>query len=319
MGKKWNAVIIILISLGVIYFVNGENIFAANFPEKPIRIIVPFPPGSGVDADTRGIAPYLQKYLGVPITIENVPGADGRIGLTKAWKASPDGYTLIVHTSTMSMMGEAVFTCEYRVLDFSRIFSWTSFNLALVVNSESWKNMDEFVKSARTRTLSAGMPGIGSPSHLMGLILVDGLGIKVNWVPFGGGAEAITALAGKHIDFASAATTTALPLVKAKKIRALLIMADEKDSVFPEIPISKDLGYTFPSIPTLRGIDGPPKIEMSKIKILEAAVVKAIKDPDYLVFAKRRMTDIIPLNHVEYQKALERQNKEVEKYKRFFR
>ena len=319
MWKKWNLVIIALISLGVIYFGNVKNIFAANFPEKPIKIIVPFSPGSGIDAEARGIAPYLQKNLGVTVTIENIPGADGRIGLTRAWKANPDGYTYVMHTTTMSLIGEALFNPEYRVLDFSRIFSWTSFNQVLVVNNDSWKNLDEFTKAARTSTLSVGMPGRGSASHLMGLILVDGLGIKVNWVPFDGGAGAITALAGKHIDFASVATTTALPLVKANKLRPLLVLADQKDPVFPEIPISKDLGYQFPSIPTLRGIDGPPKMEMSKIKVIEAAFAKSIKEPDYVAFAKRRMTDLIPLYHEAYQKAIERQHKEVEKYKGYFK
>lgn len=319
MGKKWNLVIIVLISFGVGCFLNVANISAANFPEKPIKIIVPFGPGSGVDAEARGIAPYLQKNLGVTVTIENVPGADGRIGLTKAWKADPNGYTFVIHTATMSLIGEALFNPEYRVRDFSRIFSWTSFNQVLVVNTESWKNWDEFIKAARTRTLSLGMPGRGSASHLMGLILVDGLAVKVNWVPFDGGAGAITALAGKHIDFASVATTTALPMVRANKLRPLLVLADEKDPVFPDISISKDLGYSFPSIPTLRGIDGPPKMAMEKIKIIEAAVAKAIKEPDYIAYAKRKMTDIIPLDHEEYQKAIERQYKEIQKYKGFFK
>ncbi len=317
--EKKCSLIFVLIILGMCYGGNSGNIFAAAFPEKPIKIIVPFAPGSGVDGEARTIAPYLQKNLGVTVSVENVPGADGRIGLTKVWKTEPTGYTLVVHTSTMSLIGEALFQPEYRVLDLSRIFSWTSFNQVLVVSTESWKNFDEFVKGARSRTLSVGMPGRGSASHLMGLILVDGLGIKVNWVPFDGGAGAITALAGKHIDFASVATTTALPMVRAKKLRPLLVLADEKDPVFPEIPISKDLGYSFPSIPTLRGIDGPPKMDMSSVKIIEAAVAKAVKEPDFIAASKKRMTDIVPLYHEGYQKALERQHKEIEKYKSFFK
>lgn len=320
MRRKYFLAIIVSIGLWLIFPIKGgEKVLGADFPEKPIKVIVPFGPGSGVDTEARGIVPYVEKHIGKQVVIENVSGADGKIGLTKVWKAKPDGYTLVIHTTTMSLIGEALFNPEYRIVDFSRIFSWSLFNQALVVNIEKWKTLDEFINAGRERPLSIGMPGRGSASHLMGLILVDGLGIKVNWVPFDGGTQAVTALAGKHIDFASVATTTALPLVKAGKLRPLLVLGDQKDYVFPDIPLAKELGYKFPVIPAIRGVDGPPKMALSIIRIIEGAFAKAVKEQGYIAWAQNRMVDIVPLNHEEYQRAIETQKKEVEKYKGFLK
>jgi tripartite-type tricarboxylate transporter receptor subunit TctC len=144
---------------------------------------------------------------------------------------------------------------------------------------------------------------------------VDSLRIKVNWVPFDSGQDAITALAGKHIDFATVGTTIALPLVKAGKLKPLLVFANDKDMVYPDVSSAREMGYHFSAMPMIRGVDGPPKIPMSVIKVLEDAFAKAIKDPNYVTWAQKRMIEIAPLNHEEYQKAIEEQMREIEKYK----
>jgi tripartite-type tricarboxylate transporter receptor subunit TctC len=307
--------IIVFLGLGVISLFEGDKGFCDTFPDKPIKVIVYQAAGSGTDVEARGILPYVQKQLGVSITIENVPGAGGKIGLTRVWKAKPDGYTLVVHTTTQSLMGEILFNPEYRIADFSHVFSWSLTNQVLVVNSENWKTHNEFIKDAKARVLSAGIPGRGTSAHLMGLILVDSLRIKVNWVPFDSGQDAITALAGKHIDFAAVGTTIALPLVKAGKLKPLLVFADGKDMVYPDVSSAREMGYNFAVMPMIRGVDGPPQIPMPVIKVLEDAFAKAIKDPHYVTWAQNRMIEIAPLNHKEYQKAIEEQMREIEKYK----
>jgi len=220
-----------------------------------------------------------------------------------------------MQTTTMSLIGEYLLNPEYRMLDFSYIFSWSRTNQVLVVNKEGYKTLDEFAKAARERLLSAGIPGRGSTGHLCGLILVDAMGIKVNWVPFDGAGEALTALAGKHIDFAVVSATAALPLVKAGKLNSLLVLANSKDIVFPDIPLPKDVGYNISIIPIVRGMSGPPKMEAGVIKILEEAFFKVVKETDYLAWSKKRMIDIVSLNHEEYRKAIENQQREIEEYK----
>jgi tripartite-type tricarboxylate transporter receptor subunit TctC len=315
MERKFHPGILFFLCFCLILFFGEGKVFSAKFPEKPVKFIVGFAPGSGIDFEARGIAPYVQKYLGVSATIENISGADGKIGLTKAWKSNPDGYTLAIHTTTMTLLGEIFLNPEYRVADFSHIYSWSLTNTVLVVQSEKWKTFDELVQDARKRPVSVGMAGRGSSTHLNSIILWHGLGIKVNWVPFDGAGEALTALAGGHIDIVAAATTSAFPLVKAGKIRPLLVLANSKDIVYPDVPLAKDLGYKHTFVSMIRGADGPPKMEARVIKILEEAFSKAVKDPGYMQWANNRMMEIIPLNSAEYGKMIETQQKEIEKFR----
>ena len=315
MGRSFFCALALLSSLVVI----GSEALAATFPEKPITVIVNFSPGAGIDVDARGIVPYVQKHLGTRVTIENVAGADGKIGLTRVWRAKPDGYTVIIHTTTLTLIGERIADTEYRFSDFTHIFSWCQTNQVLVVNSEKWKNLDEFLAAARERPVSAGVPGRGTAAHLSGLIFVNAVGIKVNWVPFDGSGEALTALAGNHIDFASVASTSPLSLVRAGKLRPLVVFANKPDVVFPDTPLSKDLGYKFATVPGIRGIDGPPRMDPAAVKAIEAAFAKAVKEPDYLNWAKKRMVDVISLGQEEYSKAIEGQIVEIERYKSFFK
>ena len=308
--------ILLLLCLGLLFpFYGADQVLGADYPKKTIRIIVPFPPGAGIDMEARGIAPMLQKHLGVQVSVENVPGADGRIGFTKFWKAEPNGYTLSIHTVVSTLAKERILNTEFRVSEFSHICSWSRTNCVLVVNSEKWKTFDEFKKAGQKDMLNGGISGRGTASHLNGLILVDGLDIKVNWVPFQGGAQALTALAGNHIDFSIVATTSGQPLVKAGKLRALLVLADGKDMVFPDVPVPKDLGLKFPIISVIRGAEGPPKMSPEIVKILEGAFAKAVKEPEYQSWSKSRMIETVFLGSQEYRKTVEIQQKEIDRYK----
>ncbi len=305
----------ILLCLGWVLPLDGDKAFGADYPAKSIKIIVPFPPGAGIDMEARGIAPFLQKHLGVQVSVENVPGGDGRIGFTKFWRSEPNGYTLTIHTLISTLTKERIFNTEFHVGEFSHICSWSRTNTVMVVNSEKWKTFDEFQKAARKEMLNGGISGRGTASHLNGLIFADGLSIKVNWVPFEGGAQALTAVAGKHIDFSMVATTSAQPLVKAGKLRALVVMADGKDMVFPDVPLPKNLGLNFPIISMIRGADGPPKMSPAIIKILEDAFAKSVKEPEYQSWTQSRMIESLFLGSKEYGRATEIQQKEIDRYK----
>ncbi len=311
----WRVVVAVLLAV----ILSGNKALAAGFPEKPVKFIIGFSAGAGIDIEARGLAPYVQKHLGARVIIENVPGANAKVALTKIWRANPDGYNVMIHTTTMSIIGEYMLNPEYRIADFAHIFSWSISNQVLTVNSEVFKNFDEFLKEARKRTLSAGTPGLGTASHLNGLMLADGLGIKVNWVPFDGSGAALTALAGKHIDFCSTATTSPLSLVKAGKLNALVVLANEKDIVFPNVPLAKDLGFNFPVVPMLRGADAPPKTPRAVIKKLEDAFTKAVREPEYLAWAQKRMMETVPLDGAGYGQAIVKQQRDVEKYKSFLK
>ncbi|MFB3887462.1 MAG: tripartite tricarboxylate transporter substrate binding protein [Thermodesulfobacteriota bacterium] len=315
MDRKFQPGFFSFLSLCLILLLSEGAVLGATFPSKAIKVISPGAAGSGVDMEARGITPYFEKYIKVPVIIENIVGADTRIGLTKMWKSKPDGYTLAIHTTTMTLLGEIIFNPEYQLSNFSHVYSWSLTNTVLVVQSEKWKTFDELVQDARKRALSVGMAGRGTSTHLNGIILWNGLGIKVNWVPFDGAGQALTALAGGHIDVVAAGTTSALSLVNAGKVRPLLVLANNKDIVFPNVPLAKDLGHPYPFLAMIRGVDGPPKIDGGVIKALGEAFDKASRDPGYIQWANNRMMEIIHFGPQEYGKMIETQKKEAEKFK----
>ena len=273
----------------------------AGYPAKTIRFIVPYAVGSGIDINARGIAPYLKKHLGVQVLIENRPGADGRLGVTEAWKAKPDGYTLINPAMPIPLISEKLYSVAYKTREFTHIFAWSKDNIALVVNTETWKTPEEFIAAAQNKTLSCGITGTASVSQIAGLSLGETANFQpVNWVPFSGGAETMTALAGRHIDFGITTTSSARALVDAGKIRPLLIFADEKDPMFPNAPLSKDIGLRLTAMPTVRGVMAPPGLSPQIVAVLEQAFAKAIQEPEFLAWAQRVRVYITPMKHDQY-------------------
>lgn len=288
---------------------------SVDFPKKAIKIVACAGVGGGEDTEARGIAPYAQKHLGVNVLIENQTGAGGKIAFEKFQRTEPDGYTLITYTFPKSIVIEYLDKTNYRTKDYTPVFAWSRGSLFLVVNSETWKTFDEFLKAAKARTLSGGISGRGSSSHLAGLLLVDGLGLKVNWVPYEGAAEGTAALAGKHLDFTIALPASVFSMIRAGKLRPLLMLSDRRDPFFPDVPTPKDLGYSIPSIPTIRGVEAPPNTPSSIVKVLEEAFSKAAKEPGFIEWTKKTAVVLDPLSSQEFGKVVVETYPKIEKFK----
>ena len=160
----------------------GWESIKAAFPKKPIKIIVPTGPG-GEDAEVRGIVSYIKKYLGVDVLIENIAGFWEKIAFEKFQMAEPDGYTLISYIFPKSIIVENMSKTNFRTKDLTPIFSWSVGTQLLVVPPDTYTTFDEFLKDAKTKTLTGAIPVRAGTSHLAGLLLADGLGINVNWMP----------------------------------------------------------------------------------------------------------------------------------------
>ena len=299
-----------------------ENVQAAEkekFPTKMIKVIVPQPPGASIDMEPRGFVPYLAKKLGVDVMIENMAGAGGKMGLTKVWKADPDGYTLAYHGIPQAMVIEFLFKAEYKTKEFAHVFALSNTNMVLVVHPDNWKTIEEFLKVAREKTLRGAVPSIGSVSHICGVVSGDKLGMKSNWVFFDGSGEVLTNVAGKHLDFGIVSTNSAQTLVAAGKIRPLLLYSQAPDQFFPNVPFPKKLGYTMPIVSSIRGFVAPPKTPADRVKILRDAMFKVAEDPAYLDWARKRMLEIAPLDGDKYLAETEKGYAVVDTYKNFFR
>lgn len=313
-----------LVKLFTLILISGVSLFlvcppanSVDFPKKTIKLIVTADPGGGEDTEARGVAPYLEKYLGVKMIIENQGGAGGKIAFERFQKTEPDGYTLITYTFPKSIVIELTDKVNFKSKDYTPIYAWSWSSQVLVVNAETWKTFDEFLKVAKIKTMVGGLSG--GHSTLGGLVAADELGIKVNWVPYEGASGSMAALAGKHIEFSVTVSTSALPLVEAGKLRYLVLFDNERDPYLPNVPTSKELGVNITPIPGIRGIEAPPNTPPAIVKVLEEACSKAVKEPGFIEFAKRRKMVIHLLNSHEYGKVIAEMYPIIEKYQPILR
>jgi tripartite-type tricarboxylate transporter receptor subunit TctC len=299
---------------GLVLLLACPGVWGADFPKKPVKMIVCSAAGGGEDMEARAIAPFVEKHLGVSVSIENQPGAGGKIAFEKFERTEPDGYNLIMYTFPKSIIIEYIDKTNFKTKDYTPVFAWSRGNQVLVVHADTWKTFGEFLKAAKAKSLSGGLSGRGSTVHLAGLIAVDELGIKVNWVPYEGSAGSVTALAGKHLDFTICLATSAMPLTKAGKLRPLVVFGDKRDPYLPDVPIPKELGFDMTSIPGVRGVEAPPRTPVSIVKVLEEAYGKAIKEPAFIEVAKNRQIVLHPLSSREYGQLVEATYPKVEKF-----
>jgi tripartite-type tricarboxylate transporter receptor subunit TctC len=310
-----------LITFGIVFGICSFSVMAdINYPAKPITLVVPFAAGGSTDIATRGIVTHVNKYLKVSLIIKNMPGADGTIGYNNVYGAKPDGYTLLSAPTLPMILSELSRETKFKSLEFKPIFAFVRDTLILVVNPDFCKSFDEFVKIATASTIRIGTTGGATSSGLGGIILVEKLGLKANWIPFGGGAESLTALAGKHIDAVMTITASAFSLIKAGKIRPLVIFTDKRHPKFSDVPVSRELGIDIPLLTNHIGILAPPQTSEERIKIVEEAFARAVEDKEYLEWLNKVATaELVPLSSKEYKKEIERLFTVAEKYKKYLK
>ena len=214
-------------------FVAGAHAQEVNYPTRPIRMVVPFPPGGSVDVTARLVAVQLQERFGQPITIENRPGAVGTIG---------------AHTIVPALMASIPFDAAR---DFAAVSLLASAPNMLVVKPEfPARTLKEFAQLARDSPgkYSYSTAGNGSTTHVMTAMLSQRAGISLLHVPFQGGAASLQAVLGGQTDLNAAVSTTALPMIKAGRLRALAIVGDKRSPLFPDVPTYAEAGF-----PGIRG------------------------------------------------------------------
>jgi len=257
---------------------------AAAYPDKPVRLIVPFAPGGSTDILGRLLAEALHPILGQPVIVENKPGAGGNIGGDYVARAAPDGYTLLLAAAGPTVINPSLYanmpfdpakdlapiTCLER-----------EHNLMVVTKSMPVKTLEEFLQYARANPgkLSFGSPGNGSPAQLAGELLKQRTGIQAEHVPYKGSGPAITDLVAGHIDFMIDNMPALLPQVKAGGLRALAVPSDQRATAAPDIPTFDEAGQKGFVVMAWKGLMAPAGTDPAVIERLHAAVVKALQDP----------------------------------------
>jgi len=221
-----------------------------SWPTRSITMIVPFPPGGLADLVARPVAEAMSRELGQPVVIENKAGAGGGIGMSLAAKSKPDGYTMVMALSSLTVLPEADVvlgrTPMFGLNDLRPVARYTADPTVLAVRAESpWKSVQEFVDDARKRpgAINYGSSGNYGTMHVPMEILAQVSGSKLTHIPFTGAGPAVVALLGGQIDAVSTGPATVLQHVKAGKLRVLGHWGNEKLASMPDVTSLKDAGF----------------------------------------------------------------------------
>jgi tripartite-type tricarboxylate transporter receptor subunit TctC len=256
---------------------------AQSYPTKPVRLVVPFPPGGAVDLIARLIQPKMSESLGQTFLIENRQGAAGNVGVEAVARSAPDGYTLVINTN-----GQAISPAIYKKLnydavkDFVPLSQLVASNLILISSPKlPAATVAEFIAIAKAKpgVLNYGGTGVGNPLHLTMELLKLTAGIDIVAVHYQGDAPLFTAMMSGQVEAAVVPLSTALPLVKSGKIRALGMPGAKRVSALPDVPTIAETLPGFESS-SWQGLFVPARTPRDAVDALYRGVVKALAAPE---------------------------------------
>jgi tripartite-type tricarboxylate transporter receptor subunit TctC len=255
-----------------------------DYPARPVRVVVPSPPGGGTDIVARVLAQHFSKALGQPFVVENKPGAGNMIGIESVARAPADGYTLLVVASTLALNSVLYKKVPYDpVKDFAPItLAATAPNVLIVNPALPAQSLAEFIALAKRKpgALSYGTPGIGTSPHLSMELLKSMAGIDVLHVPYRGTAAAVTDVIGGQIAATFANALTAKPQVDAGRVRALAVSGPRRIDAFPAVPPVAKAGVPGYEAMQWYGMAAPAGTPAAAIARLHAEAVKALHSDD---------------------------------------
>lgn len=256
---------------------------AQTFPSGDIRILVGYAPGGGTDITARLVATRLQANLGVPVVVDNRPGALGQIAAQFVSRQPANGRTLLVTTSSPILAAPHLQPGFYPIKELAAVTLLTRFPGLLVVPASSpFKSIEDIVAGARRNPgkLTFATSGNGSMNHLAGEMLKKMAGIDMTHVPFKGSGPALTALMGKHVDMSFAAIQGAVARVRSGELRALGVDGTERAAVLPDVRSIREAGFPEYGMSNWMGVFAPPQMSSELITQIRNAFVETLKAPE---------------------------------------
>jgi tripartite-type tricarboxylate transporter receptor subunit TctC len=256
---------------------------AQTYPNRPITLLVAFPPGGADDATARILQDPLQKALGQPIVIENIGGAGGMIAAAKAAREAPDGYTILLHqpalAAGMTLYPDRTFDAEKDFVPIGLV-NITSNTLAgrPTLEANNFKEILAWMK-AHSGNIKVGHPGVGSFGHLADVLIMQGLGVKVTQVPYRGAGPALVDLLANQVDLSIISSVVAGPLAKAGKMKVYAIVGKRRFEQLPDVPTFGDLGYDKLNVDFWHMLLAPAGTPKPIIDKINAALRTALADP----------------------------------------
>ena len=267
---------------------------AAEYPERPVTLIAPFPAGGAVDIVARGLAEAVKTHLPKPVVVVNRPGGAGTIGISEVVQAKPDGYTIGLGAVAILTVQPHLTALPYRTPDdYLAVMKLVTLQVVLFVRSDApWRTAQELLEYARANPgkVKVGVPGLGTILHLDLEHLKLLAKVDLTVVPFEG-PQQIPALLGGHVDVALAHPAPVIPHVKAGKIRVIGVFQAARNPLFPEAQTFKELGYDVTLgvyYPLILPKGTPPAV----VKILHDAFRKALAEPSFVALMQKGQIDI---------------------------
>jgi len=258
-----------------------------QWPEKPIRFIVPFTPGGGTDTVTRHLAEKITQDTQWSFLIDNKPGAGGNIGMDLVAKAKPDGLTLgMGQTSNLAINPSAMAKMPFDAQkDFVPVALVAEIPMVLVVRTDSaWKNLDDLIRSARAKpeSVKQALAGTGTVGHLAGEMLSKKANFKVLSVPYKGAAPAITDLLGGQTDYMFSTPQSVLGMLQGGKLRALAVTSAQRLKVLPQVPTVAEQGYKGFEAVDWKMVVAPANTPTPVLRRLNAAAEKVLNSASFM-------------------------------------
>jgi tripartite-type tricarboxylate transporter receptor subunit TctC len=268
----------------LLWVVLSGSALAQSYPSKPIRYIVPFPPGGSSDLISRAIAPRLSERLGQPVVVENMPGAGAMLGVERVAKSAPDGYTIGLAaagalSSNIHLYARMPFDPEKDLAHITPLALIPFFLIAHPSQASSVKNLLEDAK-ARPGALSYGAGGNGSTMHLAGELL-NMLGhVNIQVIPFKGSGPVAAAVLGNQVPYGVVDVPAAIANVRAGKLRALAVTSRQRVSAAPEVPTFEEAGVPGYEAVGWFGVIAPAKTSIEVIQKLNTEIAAALASPE---------------------------------------
>ena len=307
---------LILALLALVVLTSGAGVQPAAaqepYPSRPISLVAPFPPGGVADLTARPVAAAMEKVLKQPVGVVNKTGAAGAVGMQFVATSKPDGYTLLLALSSISIIPEAdklfgrppAFTVD----QFAPVALISADPTILAVRTESpWKTAKQFIEDAKKRPnqISYSSSGIYGTLHMAMELLSHGAGVKLRHVPYAGAGPALTALLGGHVDALASGPSVILPQIKAGKLRPLAGWGDKRVASLPDVPTFKELGYPEAEFYIWAGLFAPKGTPEPTLRTLREAARAGVADPDFKSAMDKLDTPIAFKQGEEFQKFFE--------------
>ncbi|GAE94480.1 tricarboxylate transport protein TctC [Gracilibacillus boraciitolerans JCM 21714] len=298
MNKKLIVLLMVMVSFSSLLFGCTEKASSDKaYPDRPVRVIVSYGTGGSNDLTSRVLMEEVGKILGQPFNVENIAGASGTVGSTVASTAEPDGYTIFFAPTDPIAVQPNLIDVEYSLDDFKGVAGVSYDASVLAVRADSpWETLDDLLKEENTDTvIDRGHSGVGGVAQIFLELFFGQTNIKTNDVPFDGGAAAITALLGGHVDVVGGTAGAMMPYIESGELRILAAASDERLDNLPDVPTFKEKGYDV-SVGVEFFVLAPNEVPDDIVKTLETAVMEAAASEEFKAFVDERGQQLIIRN-----------------------